>query len=126
MLLAARVGVDIDEVAGTDGAVVVAGDSRFAGRWTATDVQRADVVIRYGASDGYVAYEWRRGQSELFLRWTGSGQHTRLRLLLPPDAGSELQATLNGQRIEATVTASGTSRYLEVAAPASGILLVKW
>jgi hypothetical protein len=115
-----------------EGAAGVTDDSKLferatiAPRWTATDVQRADVVIRYGASDGYVAYEWRRGQSDLFLRWTGSGQHMRLRLLLPPEADPEPQVTLNGQRIEATVTTSGASRYLEVAASASGILLVNW
>ena len=58
-------------------------------RWTATDVGRAQVIARYGASRGYVAYELehQRAARTLRLTVTGSGRQLRLRVLLP--AGSD-------------------------------------
>ena len=98
-----------------------------APRWTAAaDVKRAEVVVRYGASEGYVAYRWERRATGLDLQWTGSGKQVRLRLLLPDGAPATVRATLNGQPLAGTITAVAGSRYFEADAPASGNLSLHW
>lgn len=96
-------------------------------RWTATsDVNQAFVSVRYGASDGYIAYQWNRRSNGLDLHWTGSGDTIRLRLLLPQDAPSAVQATLNGQPVEGTIIKRANSHYFEVNVASSGKIAVTW
>ncbi|MDQ5850949.1 MAG: hypothetical protein M3380_02540, partial [Chloroflexota bacterium] len=99
----------------------------IAPRWAAAgDVDAADVVVRYGASDGYVAYRWKRQADGIDLHWTGSGQQVQLRLLLPRDAPEMVRAMVDGQSISGQTTTVGTSRYLEASGSGSGTLAVRW
>jgi hypothetical protein len=99
----------------------------IAPRWTAApDVKAADVVIRYGASDGYVAYNWKRLQDGIELRWTGAGEAVRLRVLLPADVPPITRATLDGQPVSGAASTIGASHYWELDAPASGSLTLHW
>lgn len=99
----------------------------IAPRWPAApDVQQADVVVRYGASDGYVAYRWARQTNAITLRWTGSGSEVRLHLMLPPEAGANIRVTVDGVLVSSTVKTSGTSRYVETTGAGRGVLSVQW
>jgi hypothetical protein len=116
-----------------EGAAGVRDDSRtferatLAPRWTAApDVNVADVVVRYGASDGYVAYHWERQINGFTMRWTGSGTETRIRLLLPPQSPDEVVAVLDGQTVAGRIAREGSSRYWEAHVPATGTLGINW
>lgn len=54
-------------------------------RWVAMDVEQAGVVIRYPASDGYVAYQYELAlkESEVRLAITGNALDWKIRILLP-------------------------------------------
>ncbi len=99
----------------------------IAPRWSAApDVETAVVTIRYGASDGYVAYRWQRESDGLRLIWTGSGDRATLRLLLPADAPAAARVEHNGTYQAATMETVGASRYVVLDAPPSGELIVRW
>ena len=97
-------------------------DLQLTPRWAAdpsfTEVR---AVARYGASDGYAAYVWRREPAGLRLTLTGSAQSAYVRLLLPPEAPddpSALRVTLDGAPLPATIDLAGESPY--VAVPVAG------
>lgn len=99
----------------------------IAPRWSGVrEVDTASVTVRYGASDGYVAYRWERLPNGLQLTWTGSGERVDLHLLLPKDAPGRIQATLDGQPHEYALIPTRESRYLDLSAAASGTLVLTW
>jgi hypothetical protein len=99
----------------------------IAPRWALVrEVDTATVTVRYGASQGYVAYRWERQPNGLRLTWTGSGDRVDLHLLLPPEAPANLQARLDGQAHPASISTTRESRYLDLVAPASGALTLTW
>jgi len=55
----------------------------LAPRWAATKVKRAGVVIRYPASEGYVAYTYRYTQRGISILCTGCAGETALEVLVP-------------------------------------------
>ena len=99
----------------------------LAPRWAiAGDVERAEAVVRYGASDGYVAYDWRQLPDGVDLRWTGAGANTTLRILLPTGVRETLRATVDGQPTVGAIEKIGGSRYWVTLAGGSGTLAVRW
>jgi hypothetical protein len=99
----------------------------IAPRWTSVrEIDVATVIVRYGASDGYVAYRWERLPNGLRLTWTGSGEGVDLHLLLPKDAPAAIQVTLDGQPHDHTIATIRESRYLDLSAAASGTLVLAW
>jgi len=103
-------------------------DVRLSPRWPAADgVSAARVVARYAASDGYVAYRWRRAASGLTLDFTGSGARVTLRLLLPDAISQVALVTLDGQPQPLQLDQVFGSRYVVVQAEqGSGRLEVAW
>ncbi len=102
-------------------------DVSLAPRWAvARDVQAARVVIRYGASDGYVAYDWSRLANGLRLRWTGSAELAQLHLLLPPEIPDTFHVTVNGHAVEPALRNVGQSRYLDLEQLPVGELVITW
>ncbi len=96
-------------------------------RWSAArEVDAATVTIRYGASAGYVAYRWERVPNGLRLTWSSSGEQADLHLLLPIEASGDVQAVVDGQPRNHTITTVGESRYLDLPAAASGTLVLNW
>src|SRR5205823_549021 len=78
----AMVGALIEGAAGIEDQGARYQDVTLSPRWIdAGDVSGARVVVRYAASDGYVAYRWRRNTRGMRLDFTGSGDHVRVRLL---------------------------------------------
>jgi hypothetical protein len=104
-------------------------DVRVSPRWVAADdVRAARVVARYAASDGYIAYRWRRAASGLTLDFTGSGECATLRLLLPPDKIDKVAlVTLDGVRQPLKIETRFGSRYVVVEArQLSGRVELTW
>jgi len=89
-------------------------------RWTAApeEINNAYIVARYGASDGYVAYQWARESNAISLEITGSGQQFQARILLPPELRNvedlPLRVTLNGQLVPLKLETVDTSHYVVV------------
>ncbi|GAC1385995.1 MAG: hypothetical protein NVSMB42_06060 [Herpetosiphon sp.] len=116
-----------------EGAAGVQDDDRLfaratiAPRWSATnDVQAARVTIRYGASDGYVAYRWNRDGAGLRLSWTGSGDQVRLKVLLPEGTPPQIRTVVDGQQQTVTTRTINGSRYVDVDAHGSGSVHLTW
>jgi len=84
-------------------------------RWSATPVRRARVLARYGASRGYVGYDFEHDSESrsIAIVLTGSGQHVRVRVLLPADTTLE-SVTLDGARVHAALTRIESARYVEL------------
>ena len=103
-------------------------DVRLSPRWPAADdVSAARVVARYAASDGYVAYRWRRAAGSLTLDFTGSGTRATLRLLLPEAISQVALVTLDGQPQPIKIDQVFGSRYVVVQAEqGSGRVEVTW
>ncbi|HEX6289435.1 MAG TPA: hypothetical protein VFZ66_09610 [Herpetosiphonaceae bacterium] len=99
----------------------------IAPRWSSTrEVDSATVTVRYGASNGYVAYRWERTPDGLRLSWTGSGASVDLHVLLPAEAPDTVQAVLNGQRQTPPIVRSRESRYIDLSTTATGDLTLAW
>jgi len=103
-------------------------DVQLSPRWPAADnVSAARVVARYTASDGYVAYRWRRVAGGLTLDFTGSGTRATLRLLLPEAIPKVALVTLDGQSQPIKIEQVFGSRYVVVQAEhGSGRVEVAW
>lgn len=84
--------------------------ARLCPRWSAAATDHADIVVRYPASDGYLAYTYRFADPALTLVFTGAAAATDVALLLP--SGRSLAGlTLDGVPTTTTVEAYGESHY---------------
>ena len=91
-------------------------DTIVSPRWPVEpSVTRAEVVVRYPASDGYFAYRWQRDERGIQLYITGSGRTAYVRLLLPDTAGEEVTMTVDGVVVTPTIEWIGISRYASIA-----------
>ncbi len=83
-------------------------------RWAAAGVQEAAATARYGASDGYVAYEFEHEPEArtLTLHATGSGQRFDFRVLLPEGAKAKA-VSKNGEAVDFANTEVEDSPYVE-------------
>ena len=87
----------------------------------------AYVVTRYAASDGYLAYRWRRAEHSITLDFTGSGDHIAVRLLLPTEANKVTLVTLDGVRQTIKTEKIFGSQYALVDVKrGSGQVVVTW
>jgi hypothetical protein len=103
-------------------------DVSLSPRWPAANgVVEARVVARYAASDGYVAYRWRRGARDLTFEYTGSGERVFIRLLLPEGVTQVARVTVAGAQSTYTVEEVFGSRYVAIELPAdSATVEVAW
>ena len=95
------------------------GTAEVSPRWTSTEAKRAHVVARYGASQGYVAYDFEhRPQARtLNLTLTGSGRAFRARVLLPAGVTAATVA-LDGRAVQTQIARVESSSYVEIDVPA--------
>ncbi len=112
---------------------IVDRDSRYrdlflSPRWAADpELRTVDVVTRYAASDGYVAYSWRREEQSLTLDVTGSWENTYIRLLLPAGASKVLDVQVDGQTQPVEIKHIVDSRYVVVEADGGNVeITVLW
>lgn len=94
----AMLGALIEGAAGIEDRGVVYSDVRLSPRWaTLDDVTDARVVVRYAASDGYVAYRWEHGEQTLSLDFTSPAERVQVQLMLPPGQKEVTEVALNGE-----------------------------
>lgn len=73
----------IEGLAGVVDATTAFENPVISPRWEAADETEAEVCVHYPASDGYVAYRYRKEADRVRIELTGSGQNGVLRVLLP-------------------------------------------
>jgi hypothetical protein len=97
-------------------------------RWAADpSFHNVRAVARYAASDGYVAYTWRREARAIRLSLSSSSEVAFVRILLPADAPQDLRLTLDGAEAAATIDTGGESRYAAVhVSGGSAEIVVSW
>jgi len=70
------------------------------------------VTARYAASDGYVAYRWRRLESGVEIHVTGSGERIHLRVPLPEHVTVPSLVMLNAVPQDYAIEDANGSRYV--------------
>lgn len=103
-------------------------DAIISPRWSVEPaITRVEVVARYPASDGYVAYRWQRNDQSMQLYVTGSGRIAYVRFLLPETAGEAITMTVAGQPVTPTIEYIRNSRYAGVALDRLNVMVtVSW
>ncbi len=103
--------------------------AEIAPRWSALGEDHAEVIARYGASRGYVAYRWSldAAAQRLVVGFCGAGRRYRFHLLLPPGARGT-GAQLDGKAIAWRDSVVETSTYVDCEASdaAGGELVVTY
>ncbi|MFL5800372.1 MAG: hypothetical protein ACJ8CR_01230, partial [Roseiflexaceae bacterium] len=124
----AMLGALIEGAAGVEDQDALYRDVALSPRWSAAeDVRGARVVARYAASNGYVAYRWRRTAHALALDFTGSGERVRVRLLLPAGVEQVAKVTLDGAPQSYQIENLFGSRYVDLEIErGSGAVEVVW
>jgi len=113
----------IEGLAGVVDQSVAFGRALVAPRWSAAEVEQAEVVVHYPASNGYIAYRYHYdlGCSTLNLTVTGSGERVDLHILLPASAQSVAAVLLDGLPVPHRMTTLENSKYVEIDLPLDGI-----
>ncbi len=95
--------------------------ARIEPRWVAAGVGEAEVTASYGASGGYVAYDYAHDPEErgMGLRATGSGERLRFHVLLPKGTEPE-SVRVGGSAVEFSRTRVEESPYVDFSLEASG------
>jgi hypothetical protein len=124
----AMVGALIEGAAGVEDRGGLYQDVTLSPRWSYADgVTSARVIARYAASDGYIAYRWRREPQRLILGFSGSGERVRVRLLLPADQKPAVRVLLDGTPYPSEIEDVFGSRYLKLDVPrGSAAIEVTW
>jgi len=81
----------------------------------------ATVTLRYGASDGYVAYEWRldRDARKVYVDCASSGARRRLHVMLP--AGTQAASvTIDGRAVPFVNVSVEQTPYVDLADESAG------
>ncbi len=105
----------IEGAAGVEDRAARFRDLRISPRWAAaTDLTNAHVVVRYAASDAYVAYRWRLAPGQITIDLAGDADQRELRVLLPAGAGAISNVTADDTPIAFTEEDRFGSRYVVV------------
>ncbi|GIV99300.1 MAG: hypothetical protein KatS3mg058_0704 [Roseiflexus sp.] len=109
----AMLGALIEGAAGIEDRAALYRDVVLSPRWIFTrDVDGVQAIARYAASDGYVAYRWRRMSGGVELQATGSGERMRVRIPLPEGVTAPTSVLLNGAPQDYTIEDASGSRYV--------------
>ena len=83
-------------------------------RWVAAEVDEVAVTLRYPASQGYLAYQYRHDAAakQFTMNLTGSGETVALRLLLPAAASTVETVNVDGTATPFSYEQVEESRYL--------------
>lgn len=91
----------------------------LAPRWEAVGVRRAEVTVRYPASDGYSAYRYTRDAETITLEFAGSGRQFEVEMLLPA-THTVSHLTLDGNPVPVRTKTVEKSVYAVLGVRASG------
>ncbi|MBX0329068.1 hypothetical protein K2Z83_15420 [Oscillochloris sp. ZM17-4] len=97
-------------------------------RWAADPAfTQVRAVARYAASDGYVAYTWRRDGRAIRISLSSSSDVAFVRVLLPDDAPQDVRIALDGVEQPAAFSTSQRSRYATISlSGGSAEIVVSW
>jgi hypothetical protein len=109
----------IEGLAGVTDAGAAFGRPEVAPRWAAAGADSVAVTVRYGASQGYVAYRYRhdRAARTVTLDVAGSGDRARVHALLPDGVRAVRRAEADGRPVAFTLADVERSRYLDAELP---------
>jgi hypothetical protein len=111
----AMLGALIEGAAGIEDRGALYQEVILSPRWIFTrDVDQTQVTARYAASDGYVAYRWRRMESGVEIHVTGSGERIHLRVPLPEHVTVPSLVMLNAMPQDYAIEDANGSRYVVV------------
>jgi hypothetical protein len=111
----AMLGALIEGAAGIEDRGALYQEVILSPRWIFTrDVDQTQVTARYAASDGYVAYRWRRLESGVEIHVTGSGERIHLRVPLPEHVTVPSLVMLNAMPQDYAIEDANGSRYVVV------------
>ena len=87
----------------------------IAPRWTASVSDTVNVTVRYAASTGYVAYQYRHDpvNRTISLILTGSGEDARMHVLLPEGTSGVKELRAEGQPVDYHLARLGSSVYAD-------------
>ena len=90
-------------------------------RWDLTPAASVKTVVRYAASQGYIAYTYAHDPAarELQLSVTGSGDAIDCHLLLPAVPEPSLAVQVNGASVAFHASTFGTSHYVDFTLPSA-------
>jgi len=102
-------------------------EAHVAPRWVAGGIRQARVVVRYAASEAFVAYDYAHEprSAEIRLALSGSGKRTALSVLLPAGA-TQAGATVNGRPRRCRVAKVEASAYAELSAPTGAEVVLRY
>lgn len=105
----------IEGLAGVVDAGVAYNRVTLSPRWTAAGKEQAEVVVHYPASDGYVAYRYRRDPQSGALEFelTGSGEQCACHVLLPEDWADVAGVSVDGAPVKFALKQVESSRYVD-------------
>lgn len=101
---------------------------RIAPRWASTEALHADATLHYPASNGYLAYRYRRAPKSgtIELDIAGSFVEGEVHALLPSDVRKVASVAVDGEDIPFEITRVERSRYVDfrLAAPPRGPITI--
>jgi hypothetical protein len=102
-------------------------DVRLSPRWAVSGSDSANVVVRYPASDGYVAYRYRHDTASRSIRMqvTGSADSMTVRVLLPVAADKSVRMIANAAEVPHRVESVEQSDYAVARVALRGATLVQ-
>lgn len=119
----------VEGLAGVTDNTKVFEDATIAPRWQAFKESKAHTVVRYGASGGYVAYDYRADTKarKLEIDFTGSGHMFRFHVLLPRRRKAT-SVTFNGRRTKCRTVHVEKSPYVDfdIDAPIGGKVVISY
>ncbi len=92
----------------------------IAPRWEAAGVSKARAVVKYEASEGYVAYEYEKTDPYILFRFTGTPKETELKILLPQNSSLKT-SELDGHPVDLDITRIENSQYARLLLKGVGV-----
>jgi len=88
---------------------------KLSPKWAASKSDRIQVIARYAASDGYIAYQYAidRNAKKLMLKVTGSGKKCMVHLLLEEGISSVKSVLIENKAVEFKISRIENSNYLD-------------
>jgi len=105
----------VEGMAGVKNVGIAFDQVTLAPRWSSAGVDSVHVTVRFAASEGYVAYQYKHNvnNQSIELIMTGSGNRVHNHVLLPDNFRSVKSVEDNGHPVEFKITAIENSSYAD-------------
>ena len=105
----------VEGLAGVQNTGLAFSEVLLSPRWNSASVDSVTVTTRFAASDGYVAYRYRKApeKKQMELSVTGSGNQMNIHLLLPKGVSKVSSVTSSGQKLPFELSKTENSQYVD-------------